>query len=148
MRKNWEGLNILEVKKSTKKKSKRVNKAKEAKKSIRKLYDEWTEKVKERDGWVCQLCGAKNHEPGKTGKPTVLNAHHIIARDNKQFPELRFDVENGITLCAGCHRFSRNGPHHGTIIFSEWLRRKFPDRYQYLVNKVFTNSESCDIMEV
>lgn len=118
-------------------KKKKINKKTIERREIKKKFNEWTVAVKERDGWQCQLCGKKNRELNEKGTPTVLNAHHIIARDNKEFPDLRFEVENGITLCAGCHRFSKRGPHHGTIIFSEWLRRNFPQRYEFLCNIVF-----------
>lgn len=53
----------------------------------------WREAVFTRDNWTCVLCL-------KVGGD--LNADHI-----KQFafyPELRFDIENGRTLCVPCHR--------------------------------------------
>jgi hypothetical protein len=49
------------------------------------------EKVKERDKWCCQKCNAK----------TKLHAHHIIPWE--QDKSKRFDLDNGITLCASCH---------------------------------------------
>lgn len=56
-------------------------------------YKQWRNAVYKRDNYTCKICGAKN---------TYLNADHI-----KQFaiyPELRFDVNNGRTLCVTCHR--------------------------------------------
>lgn len=58
-----------------------------------KEYKQWRKAVFERDGYICQHCGVKGG---------VLNAHHIIRwcdDINK-----RFDVDNGITLCEGCHK--------------------------------------------
>ena len=55
-------------------------------------YRQWRTFVLRRDKFTCQHCGQRG------GK---LNAHHIIAFSI--CPELRFDVNNGITLCKNCH---------------------------------------------
>lgn len=55
-------------------------------------YREWRTAVFERDTYTCQKCRSKGGR---------LEAHHIIAWvDDKN---LRFDVNNGITLCKCCH---------------------------------------------
>jgi len=55
-------------------------------------YDNWRKEVFTRDNWTCQNCEAKG------GK---LHSHHIYNfADNI---DLRFIVENGITLCKNCH---------------------------------------------
>jgi len=56
-------------------------------------YKEWRKKVYERDNFTCQEC---NHKGGR------LNADHI--KPFSLYPELRFDVNNGRTLCEDCHR--------------------------------------------
>jgi hypothetical protein len=57
----------------------------------RRGYKAWRKKVLERDNNECKLCGSN----------IKLNVHHIIeVRDN---PSLRYDVNNGITLCQKCH---------------------------------------------
>lgn len=65
-------------------------------------YREWRRKVFHRDQFTCVLCKAKC---GK-GKTVVLNADHIKSFANH--PELRFDVNNGRTLCAPCHKKTEN----------------------------------------
>lgn len=51
----------------------------------------WSTMVKERDK-KCTECGSVYD----------LHAHHI--KPYKSHPDLRYDVANGITLCADCHR--------------------------------------------
>ena len=62
-------------------------------KSIKLALKQWAVKVKERDGYTCQLCGETDR--------TILEAHHMKHRS--KFPELQFDFNNGITLCLKCH---------------------------------------------
>lgn len=54
-------------------------------------YREWKRKVKERDV-VCVQCGSEKE----------LQADHI--KPASKFPELRYDINNGRTLCFPCHR--------------------------------------------
>lgn len=55
-------------------------------------YKKWRTDVFKRDNFTCQKCGQKGG---------YLNAHHIQQWAN--FPELRFELSNGITLCESCH---------------------------------------------
>ncbi len=60
-------------------------------------YKEWRQKIFERDNYACQDCGARCG----IGKTIYVTAHHI--KSFSKHPELRFDVNNGITLCEICH---------------------------------------------
>ena len=53
----------------------------------------WAKEVKNRDKWSCRI--ADNNCDGR------LEAHHILPWNN--FPELRYEVNNGITLCRHHH---------------------------------------------
>lgn len=54
-------------------------------------YKQWRNNVYKRDNYKCIKCGSKNK----------LNAHHILSWSH--YPELRYNIDNGITLCEQCH---------------------------------------------
>lgn len=64
-----------------------------------KRVKEWRTKVLERDGHKCVECGSSER----------LEVHHIAHWS--EFPEARIDVNNGTTLCNGCHA----GEHEGSV---------------------------------
>lgn len=60
-------------------------------------YRHWRTSVFSRDMYICQCCGLKS---GK-GVKVELQAHHI--RNWKDNVYLRYNIDNGITLCKKCH---------------------------------------------
>lgn len=61
---------------------------------------EWKKKVMEKYNSTCQHCGATQEEYfKKTGDS--LEGHHI--KSWEKFPELRYDIDNGLLLCSPCH---------------------------------------------
>lgn len=58
-----------------------------------KEYQEWRSQVFERDNWTCKGCGVRGGS---------LHADHI--KPFALFPELRFELTNGRTLCVPCHK--------------------------------------------
>lgn len=59
-------------------------------------YKEWRMAVFTRDNFTCKKCGSKRN----------LEAHHIKEQSN--YPELRYVVSNGLTLCHSCHKQTGN----------------------------------------
>ena len=55
-------------------------------------YCEWRLNVYKRDFYTCRKCG---------GVGKNLNAHHIESWAEN--PDMKYDVDNGITLCQHCH---------------------------------------------
>ena len=69
-------------------------------------YRVWRQAVFERDNWACVLCSAHTG----TGHRVILHADHILPFAT--YPELRFDVSNGRTLCRSCHMMTETwGPN-------------------------------------
>lgn len=62
-----------------------------------KEYNNWRKYVYCRDNWTCQKCYIKQKFPV---------AHHI--KSFKDYPELRFEISNGITLCRSCHKIEHS----------------------------------------
>lgn len=61
----------------------------------------------------CSYCGSREN----------LNAHHIFSRHNKS---VRWDLDNGICLCAKHHVFSDQFSAHKTPTeFTYWLEKQY-----------------------
>lgn len=54
-------------------------------------YIEWAKDIKERDDFICQICKIRG------GK---LRSNHI--KKFSDYPEFRFNLNNGITICESC----------------------------------------------
>ena len=60
-------------------------------------YKKWRNDVFKRDNYTCQKCG----------KHTIdLEAHHI--KEQSRYPELIYELSNGLTLCHKCHKLTDN----------------------------------------
>lgn len=58
-----------------------------------KNHEKWSKQVKDRDKWVCRIA-----DVNCDGR---LEAHHILPWS--KYPELRYQINNGITVCQHHH---------------------------------------------
>jgi len=98
---------ISETNKKTKNRNRKVNGKERC--SYKHISDMewrlWREKVFKRDNFICQRCGIKNHKG--LGKSVCFQSHHI--KGWTDYPELRYKLDNGVTLCLECHRLIHRG---------------------------------------
>lgn len=59
--------------------------------SFRTRVQTWAKRVKERDGFTCQVCGSNSK----------LIAHHLNSYASDK--DKRIDIDNGVTMCRDCH---------------------------------------------
>jgi len=55
-------------------------------------YIRWSDHVRRRDHYTCVICGRRG---------VAVNSHHLNAWAS--FPDERYDVDNGVTLCTFHH---------------------------------------------
>ncbi|GAI18772.1 unnamed protein product [marine sediment metagenome] len=60
-------------------------------------YKKWRMRVFIRDKFTCQFCQRRG---------ISLDAHHL--RPWSRHPELRFSIDNGVTLCQECHKLAHS----------------------------------------
>lgn len=57
------------------------------------IYKKWTKRIFEYDNYTCWICENRGGE---------LQAHHL--RGWAEYPEVRFELGNGVALCKECHK--------------------------------------------
>ena len=60
-------------------------------------YKKWRLEVLGRDNNTCRYCGTNKDN----GYDSYMTAHHI--KEFWLYPELRYEIDNGICLCVKCH---------------------------------------------
>lgn len=58
---------------------------------------QWRINIFERDNWTCQGCQKRG---------CYIEAHHV--KSWARYPELRYELNNGVTLCKECHKLTNN----------------------------------------
>ena len=91
------------------------------KQEVTKLDKQWRDAIRSRDKCY-QVCGGTS----------FLNAHHVIGRRNRN---VRWDLDNGVLLCSGCHTFRVQSAHQDPLWFSEWFQDRYPNRYESIMSK-------------
>jgi 5-methylcytosine-specific restriction endonuclease McrA len=77
------------------------------------VYKDWRIKVYKRDKFTCQMPGCKCKKR--------LNAHHIQKWASAS--TLRYDVDNGLTLCKNCHDKVTGHEQHYQGLFQQIVRK-------------------------
>ena len=77
------------------------------------VYKDWRIKVYKRDKFTCQMPGCKCKKR--------LNAHHIQKWSSASM--LRYDIDNGITLCKNCHDKVTGHEQHYQRLFQDIARK-------------------------
>lgn len=89
-----------------------------------KSWKWWRNKLDEAMGKLvrekkrCEWCGSVTNQ---------MHWAHVIGRTNKT---LRWDIFNGMCLCAYCHEWRW---HQSPLEAVEWFKSKYPERYDYLM---------------
>tara|TARA_Y100000590_G_scaffold423744_1_gene529931 strand:- start:871 stop:1143 length:273 start_codon:yes stop_codon:yes gene_type:complete len=78
------------------------------------VYAEWRKKVYNRDKRRCQMPGCKSKYK--------IQAHHIKTWSGAS--SLRYDIDNGITLCKSCHDSINKYESHYEALFTEIVSSK------------------------
>ena len=109
----------------------RRNKTRERNKMIKDLDADASVRVKERDGWLCVRCGIVRR---------LVQWAHVISR---RFRCLRWEADNALSLCGGCHLWFDNNP----LLSADWFRKNFPERYERIMT-VYQLQPEIDIGEL
>ena len=79
------------------------------------VYKRFRTEVLKRDKFRCKMCKT-------SGKKKKLYVHHI--RKWSSASMLRFEMDNGITLCSRCHKEVTSNEHFYERLFTEIVRKK------------------------
>ena len=77
------------------------------------VYRDWRKKVYKRDKFRCQMPDCKSKYK--------IQAHHIVKWSSAAI--LRYDVDNGITLCRSCHEKITGHEHLYQSLFHEIVKK-------------------------
>lgn len=82
----------------------------------------WQELIRLLWGKRCAMCGTYLGDHRGAG-------HHLVTR---RVLVLRYDPDNGMLLCDGCHNSEESAPHKSPKKFLVWLEDKYPSIFEWL----------------
>lgn len=86
-------------------------------------YRFWREEVYKRDNYTCVICGIPGGWSKEKKRKIELNADHI--KRWALYPELRFEVSNGRTLCLDCHQKTDTFGRLSGETYNKWKLEHF-----------------------
>ena len=93
----------------------------------------------------CELCG-KYPDLDKLDRPVKgMDAHHILSKKRKLF---RFNLNNGVCVCKGCHMYSdKHSPHFDSLSFEGFMTKMctkdhLKDRYLWYEDHKYDKDEA------
>lgn len=95
---------------------KRSKKSRTRRKMVLGLDAVARQQVFERDGHLCVRCKI----PGR-----AVQWCHVLGRRHKC---VRWELDNALTMCAGCHMFWHEYP----TLSGEWFRKNWPERHEHI----------------
>ena len=101
-------------------------KTRKKQKEEKELDQIWTKNVKARDNNMCQVCMKKVEGHN-------CQAHHILP---KRIKGMRWDVNNGITLCYNHHKVGNFSAHMNAIWFTFWFKTNHNKQFRYIIDKL------------
>ena len=101
------------------------------KRKNKELWNKLKLEVLLRQDFRCYVCFKKASK-----RKNKIDVHHIIDR---RYKPLMYDPANLVGLCSRCHRLAPHAVHQSSIYFSELLRIREIERYNYLLNKFRDN---------
>lgn len=96
------------------------------------LLKKWNQKIDEKWGNKCAICGQEDGILNAKGNKVALHRHHII--DKKCGSLYKYDPMNGIKVCPRHHLYSLMSFHRDPIHTMKWLEINHPDIFNHLLS--------------
>lgn len=92
-------------------------KARQRARMVKQLDADARASVFDRDGHKCVRCNAPDR---------AVQWSHVFSRRHKN---LRWETDNALSLCAGCHFWWHENP----VMSGDWFKKNWPERYERIL---------------